>query len=178
MGGSIREIGDYFFAGNTVYVINGSVIVHWQLSIVNFPDNFIVEDDTSHHDSVFTKYFGQFARIDACDARYFLTFQPVAKAFHCVPVAVLRRVVTYDDRFGMNLFTFHESGESVGFDGKRRNSVITHQRIGKSHQLSGVGRVSKALRISGHGGVENYFARHRLLVAKRLTGKPAPVVKD
>lgn len=149
-------------------------IVNCQLSIVNW----IVEDNLSHHHSVFTKYFGQFTRIDARDTRHLFTFQPFTQTFHCIPVAIFIRIVTYDNRFRMYFLTFHKSGESIRFDGKRRNSIVSYQRIGKSHQLSGVGRVSEALRISGHGGIENYFARHRLLVTKRLTGKPAPVVKD
>ena len=36
------------------------------------------------------------------------------------------------------LATFMESGKSIRLDSERRNTVVTYQRIGKRHQLSGV----------------------------------------
>ena len=111
----VRKIGNYFFAGNTVYVIHGSVIVNCQLSIVNW----IVEDNLSHHHPCSRSIFGQFTRIDARDTRHLFTFQPFTQTFHCIPVAIFIRIVTYDNRFRMYFLTFHKSGESIRFDGKK-----------------------------------------------------------
>ena len=87
---------------------------------------------------MFTKNLSQLARINACDTGNLLAFQPVTETFHRIPVAVFIRIVTYDNRFRVDFLTFHESGKSIRFDGKRRNTVVTYQRIGKRHQLSGV----------------------------------------
>ena len=138
----------------------------------------IIKDNLSHHHTMFAEHFRQLAGVNTCDAGNVFTFQPVTETFHCVPVAVFIRIVAYDNRFRMDFPALHESSEPVRSDCKRGNSVVTYQRIGKSHQLSGIRRVGKALGISGHGSIENYFARHRLFVAKRLAGEPAPVVKD
>ena len=124
------------------------------------------------------KNLSQFARVNARDAGNLFPFQPVAEAPHRIPMAVFIRIVTHDKRLRMDFPAFHENGKPVRSDGKRRNPVVARQRISKRHQLSGIRRVRQTLRISGHGSIENHFTRHRLLIAKRLAGKPAPVVKD
>lgn len=43
---------------------------------------FILKNDFSFHATLFPEQFGQFARIDTRDARYFFFFQPFAEAFH------------------------------------------------------------------------------------------------
>ena len=46
-----------------------------------------------------------------------------------------------------------------GFEVLRVNAVIADQRIGKSHELSCIGRVRQDFLITGHAGVEHHFSK-------------------
>ena len=133
MRGSVGKIRNYFLTTYPVHIINIFITLNSQLSILNFFKYYF-----PHHYSMFTKHFSQLACINARDTRNFLTFQPVAETFNSIPMTVFVRIVTYDNRFRVDLLTFHESGKSIRLDSKRRNTVVTYQRIGKRHQLSGV----------------------------------------
>ena len=124
------------------------------------------------------QYFGQFACVDACDARNLFALQPVAQTFHCIPVRVFFTVIAYDNRFGMDFFALHESRQSVCFEREGRHTIVTYQRVSQCHQLTGIRRVGQAFGVSGHCRVENYFTGYRFLIAERLAMKAAPVVED
>ena len=69
---------------------------------------FILKNDFSFHATLFPEQFGQFARIDTRDARYFFFFQPFAEAFHGIPMTVIFGVIRYDDGFGMDFLRFEK----------------------------------------------------------------------
>ena len=103
-------IANHFLATYFIYIVNACIS-----SFKNIV-RFIVKNNLSQHHAMFAEYFSQLAGINACDAGNLLAFQPVTETFHSVPVAVFIRIVTYDNRFRMNLLTFHKSSESVRFD--------------------------------------------------------------
>lgn len=67
-----------------------------------------LKNDFSFHATLFPEQFGQFARIDTRDARYFFFFQPFAEAFHGIPMTVIFGVIRYDDGFGMDFSPIRE----------------------------------------------------------------------
>ena len=85
----------------------------------------------------------------AGDSGNLLTFQPVTKAFHSIPVAILFTIVTHDNRLRMNFLTLHEGRQAVLFDRERRHPVVSDQRISQNHQLPGIRRVGKTFGITG-----------------------------
>ena len=103
-------IANHFLATYFIYIVNACIS-----SFKNIV-RFIVKNNLSQHHAMFAEYFSQFAGINACDAGNLLTFQPVAETFNSIPMTVFVRIVTYDNRFRMNLLTFHKSSESVRFD--------------------------------------------------------------
>ena len=118
----------------------------------------------------------QRAGIDAGDSGNLLTFQPVTKAFHSIPVAILFAIVTHDNRLRMNFLTLHEGRQAVLFDRERRHPVISDQRISQNHQLPGIRRVGKTFGITGHSSVEHHFAGHCLIKTKREAVKHASII--
>ena len=146
-----------------------------------FPSTFTffiggTDNDTSHHYPVLSYLFCQRTGIDAGNSGNLLTFQPITKAFHSIPVAILFTIVTHDNRLRMNFLTLHKGRQAVLFDRERRHPVISNQRISQNHQLPGIRRVGKTFGITGHSSVEHHFADHCLVKTKREAVKHASVV--
>ena len=138
----------------------------------------VVKDNLSHHHPVLAQHFRQLAGIDARNARHLFAFQPVAEAFHGIPMTVVTGIIAYDKGFGVDAFALHKYRQPVGGEGKRRHTVIARQGICKRHQLSGIRRVGQAFGIARHGSIEHHLSRYRLFITKRLAAEAAPVVKD
>lgn len=58
----------------------------------------------AHHHAVFAKHLREPSCIDACDAWYLFTFQPIAEALLSVPMRESLAVVCYDNALGMDAF--------------------------------------------------------------------------
>ena len=78
----------------------------------------------------------------------------------------------------MDFLTLHKRRQIILFDRERRYSVVSDQRIGQHHQLTGVRRIGKAFRITGHGSIEHHFAGYRLIVTKREAVELASVIQN
>ena len=135
-GSAVGQVMDDFLAAHAVHVVH--TLVHRYRQFFILPPRFYIKLYSPHHHAVLAQYFSQFAGIDACNARYLLTLQPVAEAFHGIPMAVIFGIVTYDNGFGMDVFTLHECRQPVWLDGERRYTVVARQRISERHQLAGV----------------------------------------
>ena len=137
-----------------------------------------LQQDAPHHDTMLTQFLGQRTGIDAGDTGDMLLLQPVTQAALRVPVAVLRAVVADDDRLRMDLLALHERRDSIGRETAWRHAIVTHQRIGQDHQLSGIGGIRETLRITGHCGIEDDLSRHGTLITEGATLETCTVVED
>mgnify|MGYP005944803755 CR=1 FL=1 len=167
-----RVVTDNFPATHLIHV------VYTRISGLGHIIGIVVKDNLSHHHPVLAQHFRQLAGIDARNARHLFAFQPVAEAFHGIPMTVVTGIIAYDKGFGMDAFALHKYRQPVGGEGKRRHTVIAHQRIGERHQLSGIRRVGQAFGITRHGCVEDHLSRYRFFKAERLAVEAAPVVED
>ena len=122
-------VTNHFLTRYFIYIIDTCIHCFGHIA------GFIIKYNFPHHYPMFAKNFGQFTGIDACNARHLLTLQPVGQTFFRIPVTEFFTVITYNNRFGMDTFTLHKSGQAVGFDSKGRHPVITDQRVSQGHQL-------------------------------------------
>ena len=184
------SIGDNFFTAYTVDVVDTPVIRHfeWHVKATRlhiqsgnasvFHSRLIVDQNASHHHPMFTYLFCQCTRIDTCDSGNHFPFQPVAQAFHGIPMTMLFAIIAHNNCLRMDFLTLHKRRQIVLFDRERRHPVVSDQRIGQHHQLTGIRRIGKAFRITGHGSIEHHFAGYRLIVTKREAVKLASVIQN
>ena len=126
------------------------------------------ELQAAHHHAVLTQHLRQLAGINAGNSWHLLTLQPVAQTLAGIPVAIRFAIVADNDCRGINPVALHKRGQSVVLHRKRRHSVVSHQRIGQHHQLTGIARVGQTFRIAHHGGVEHHLTSHWGIIAEAL----------
>lgn len=90
-----------FLSGTLVvsyYLLAGYLVDKVHALVVGFPDivGFVVEEDFSHHYTVFPEHLGQFTCVDASYSGDVLALEPVGKALHSIPMAVFLAVVGDD----------------------------------------------------------------------------------
>ena len=101
-------VADYFLARNLSYEVYTLIASRRGLVL-----RLVVKHNFTHHHTVLTQHFGQFARVDSCDARHLFALQPVTQAFSRIPVAVLFAIVSDNQRRGINAVAFEEVGQPV-----------------------------------------------------------------
>src|SRR5262249_10630948 len=107
-------------------------------------------------------------RIHALDSRNSLAVQPRAKA---APRRAMRRpgrMPMNDQRLYLNPRTFERT---------LRNAIVTLQRVCQDEDLSAVRWVGKCLHVTGHPGIEDYFAPCFPAGAKRAAAEDHTVIQ-
>ncbi len=158
-------VADNLLARHFVHEIDTLVLRHGDVV------RCVVEEYLPHHHALLAQALGEFAGVDARDARHVLALEPVGKALHGIPVGEIGAVVADDDGGGMDFLALHIVRQAVLTDGERRDTVVAHQREGQHHQLPRVGGVGQALGVAHHRRIENHLARHGLLVAEGCSVK-------
>ena len=117
------------------------------------------------------------ARVHAPNARHAVVLEPLSEAFARVPVAVLERIVGDDQSADVDTVRFEKAQQTVLLR-KLRNSVVADQRIGRHEDLTAVRRVGQAFGITGHGCVEDDFARNGRFGAEGVPFELSAVLED
>ena len=124
-----------------------------------------------------SQYLGQPSRIDACDGRNLLAFQPIGERLVGIPVGIPFTIVGYDQCLGMNAFTFHKQRQAIIAYTRIWHTVVAYQRKGRHKYLPCVTGVGQTLGVTRHGRVEHYLASGIALIAKRVTRKLTSIVE-
>ena len=109
------------------------------------------------HGTPFAQVTHQGAGVDPGDAHQSMALHPVLQGFPAAPAAGGRRQLTGDHPAGVGLIRFLIIGIHTG---------VAQFRIGKGHQLSGIGGIGEHLLVAGHAGVEHHFTDHRAATAE------------
>ena len=123
-------------------------------------------DYLSEHWTVVTEHLGDFSRIHAVDSGNFLLFHPFVQALDSIPVAILEWIFWYHEASYPDFFGFKVLGYSILVNAFIRNAVVSDKRIGDTKNLSGIGRVREAFRITYHGSGEYHFSIARLVITE------------
>ena len=80
----------------------------------------------------------------------------------------------------ITIFLDYQAGDPnvVGLVGGIRDSVVSHERVGRNEYLATVGGVSDILLVSTHGGCENDFSRDCLLISEGYSLENRSVLKN
>ena len=125
-----------------------------------------VRNNDSEHRSILSQDLGKFPCINAVDTRYLLLLEPLIEALDGIPVAVLERIFGNDESPDPDFFRFEIEGDAIGVCSLVRHAVIADDRVGHTKNLSRVGRVGKAFRISHHCRGEHDLTVARLVVSE------------
>ena len=125
-----------------------------------------------------TQHLCKLPCVYARNAGHMLALKPFGKTLTGIPMRVLLAVVRNDDGACINLIALHECWELVVSECEWRHAVVAYQRIGKGHELTGIGRIGKALGVTHHGSIEYHFSSNRSIVAETLAMKLSSVAKD
>ena len=155
-------VADNLLAAHLVYKVN-SLVVSLRDVV-----GLIVENDFTHHHTMLTKHLSQLTCVDTRNAGHLLTLQPVGKAFHCIPVAVLLAVIAHYDGRSINLVTLHEGWQTVFLESEWWHTIVAYKWVSKCHQLTGIRRVGQALGIAHHGCVEHNLACYGGIISERF----------
>ena len=135
------------------------------------------DHELAEHDAPLADDLRDPARVHAPNARHAVVLEPLSEAFARVPVAVLERIVGDDQSADVDTVRFEKAQQTVLLR-KLRNSVVADQRIGRHEDLTAVRRVGQAFGITGHGCVEDDFARNGRFGAEGVPFELSAVLED
>ena len=87
-------------------------------------------------------------------------------------------IIAHDNGRSVNPVALHKGGDTISLHLEGRHTIVTHQRVGQRHQLSGIAGVCQTLRIAHHGRVEHNLARHGFLISEALSLKCCSVLQN
>ena len=116
-------VTNYFLTRYFIYIIDTCIRCFGHIA------GFIIKYDFPHHTPCSRRTLVSSRVSMPCNARHFAHASASRPDFLRIPVTVFFTVITYNNRFGMDTFTFHKSSQTIGFDSKGGTPVITDQRI-------------------------------------------------
>ncbi|OPZ67029.1 MAG: hypothetical protein BWY83_02723 [bacterium ADurb.Bin478] len=120
------------------------------------------KNDPPQHRPFIAQSLGQHARIDAVQRRRLVADQPIGQASLRVPVAVFKRVFGDDQALDVNPVGFEIFIQPV-LKNASGHAIVADQGIGEHQDLSVIGWIGKALRITHHAGIEHHLSGDRPL---------------
>ena len=167
-------IGDHFLATHFLYPVHASIVEACVLWFVSESINH----HTSHHHAVLSQYLGQPSRIDACDGRNLLAFQPIGERLLCIPMGIPLAIISHNQCLGMNALALHKQWQAIVAHTRIWHTVVAYQRKGRHEYLSRITGVGQTLGVARHGRVEHHLASGIALIAERVANKLAPIVEN
>ena len=92
-------------------------------------------------------------------------------------VTVISHVILHHQSLDLDAVGLEGAIETAGC-ARRRHPVVAGERVGQDQYLSAVGGIRQRLDITGHAGIEHYFANDRRAGSEALAGKAGAVFED